>query len=69
MEAYKRETEKVIKRFLNHRLSFAERISALDEVLDDLHPTPTADELDALRSLILANNETVMKEMERRGPP
>jgi hypothetical protein len=70
MEVYKRETQKVIKRFLRHRLSFPGCIAALDAALADFIPRLTGPEqLAPLRAVILANNETVMKEMERRSPP
>jgi hypothetical protein len=69
MEAYKSETRRTIERFLDHRISFPDCIAALDAALADLIPRLTGEELVPLRALILANNETVMKEMERRGPP
>jgi hypothetical protein len=65
MEAYERQTHEVIRRFLGHSLSFADCIAALA----DLIPRLRSDQLGSLRVLMLANNETVMKEMERRGPP
>jgi hypothetical protein len=69
MEAYKRETNELINRFLLRRLSFPECISALDSALAGLIPRLRPEDLPALRELIMANNERVMKEMERRGPP
>ena len=69
MEAYKRETQEAINRFLGNRLSFPECIAALDAALARFIPRMTDEHLDALRALMLANNEIVMKEMERRGPP
>jgi hypothetical protein len=68
MEAYKSETRKVIKRFLAHRLSFPDCIAALDAALASFIPRMHREELPALRAVILANNERVMKEMERRRP-
>lgn len=67
MGRYKRETREVIKRFLGHKLSFPDCIAALDAALARLIPNLTGDEIAPLRALMLANNETVMKEMERRG--
>jgi len=67
MEVYKKETGVVVKRFLRRQLSFANCISALDAALAKLIPRLHAKELDALRTLMLANNEIVMKEMERRS--
>ena len=69
VEVYRRETEKVIKRFLAQTLSFPECISALEAALDDLVPRLRVEQRASLRDLILANNEIVTKEMERRGPP
>ncbi len=69
MEVYKSETERAIKRFLNHKLSFDECIAALDAALADLTSRLTAEQIAPLRALILENNDIVMKEMERRGPP
>ena len=70
MEAYRREAQRVVKSFLRHQLSFPNCISALDAALAALivrlDPARYHDELPTLRALMLANNETVMKEMERR---
>jgi hypothetical protein len=46
-----------------------ECIAALDAALAGLIPRLTGEELLRLRIVILANNEIVMKEMERRGSP
>ena len=71
MEAYKRQTQRLIKRFLNHRLTFSQCVQALDAALSDLITSSEmkAENLLELRAIIMANNETVMKEMEKRGPP
>jgi CRP/FNR family cyclic AMP-dependent transcriptional regulator len=69
MEVYKRKTRKVIKRFLVHRLSFNDCVAALDAALADLTPRLTSEQIAPLRALMLENNDMVMKEMERRGPP
>jgi hypothetical protein len=69
MEVYERETEEVIRRFLARRISFPECIAALDAALAGLIPTLTGEQLPRLRVVMLANNEIVMKEMERRGRP
>ena len=54
MEVYERETH------------FAECIAALDAALAGLIPTLTGEQIARLRTVMLANNEIVMKEMERR---
>jgi len=67
MEAYKRETRRVIYRFIRRQLSFTNCIAALDAALARVIPRLRPDDLDALRAVMLANNEKVMKEMERRA--
>jgi hypothetical protein len=67
MKVYERETEEIIKRFLARVISFPDCIAALDAALAGLIPTLTGDQITRLRIVMLANNEIVMKEMERRG--
>jgi len=69
MEVYKSETRELIKRFLRHRLSFDDCMAALDAALADLTSRVTGEQIASLRPLILENNNIVMKEMEKRGPP
>jgi CRP-like cAMP-binding protein len=69
MEVYKSETHEVIRRFLSHRLSFTECVAALDDALADLTSRLSGEQIAPLRALIVENNQIVMKEMERRGPP
>ena len=69
MEMYERETTKIVNRFLRHRLTFPRCIAALDAALANLIPRLTSGQATRLRIVMLANNEIVMKEMERRGPP
>ena len=52
---------------MHRRLSFPKCIAALDAGLARLLPRLTAEQIASLREITLANNETVMKEMERRG--
>jgi CRP/FNR family transcriptional regulator, cyclic AMP receptor protein len=68
MEVYKSGTREVIKRFLNHRITFPDCIAALDAAFSDLASRLTAEQIAPFRALILENNNIVMKEMERRGP-
>jgi hypothetical protein len=67
MEVYERETNEILKRFLERRLNFAECIAALDAALAGLVPTLTGEQIPRVRAVMLANNEIVMKEMERRS--
>jgi CRP/FNR family transcriptional regulator, cyclic AMP receptor protein len=69
MEVFKSETRAVIRRFLNHRISFHECLAALDSALAKLNARLPGEQIAPLRALILENNDMVMKEMERRGPP
>ncbi len=71
MEVYKRETRKLVQRFLKDQITFTECIHALDASLADLVSSTRfkGEDLPELRLIIMANNETVMKELERRGPP
>ena len=68
MEVFRRETREIIWRFLCHRITFPQCIEMLDSALAAIEPTLTEAEMPALRILVLANNELVMLEMERRGP-
>ena len=69
MEAFKRETQEAIKRFLSNKLSFPNCVAALDAAFADLIPRLTDEQFAPLRVLLLENNNMVMKEMERRGAP
>jgi hypothetical protein len=66
MEVYKRETQEVIRRFLQRQLSFPKCIAALDAALAGLLPRLRSEQLDEVRAVMLANNEKVMAEMARR---
>lgn len=68
MQVYESETNEIVRRFLAHRITFPECIAALDSALAAFIPKLTAVEITRLRIVMLANNEIVMKEMERRGP-
>ena len=69
MKLYKRKTKLAIKRFLRGKEGFAECVADLDALLADFIPRLQSGQIAELRSWMLANNEIVMKEMERRGPP
>src|SRR5579863_4292690 len=69
MEVYRSDSREIIERFLNYKLSFPDCVAALDAAFADLTPRLTNEQFAPLRVLILENNEMVMKEMERRGPP
>lgn len=66
VEVYKGETREVLRRFMLRELSFPECICALDAALAGLVPRMKPDQLDEVRSVMLANNATVMDEMAHR---
>ncbi|MGA7409476.1 MAG: hypothetical protein WBW33_03260 [Bryobacteraceae bacterium] len=71
MEVYKRETKELVKRFMDNRITFPQCMHGLDAALSDLVSSTQlkGEDLPELRAIIMANNETVMKGLERRGPP
>jgi hypothetical protein len=66
MEIYRKQTQKTLKRFLDREITFPECVSGLDHALAKLIQRGRAENLPAIREVMLANNETVMKEMEKR---
>lgn len=66
MQVYVNETREVVRRFLYRQLSFPNCIAALDAALAGLLPRMHPEQLDDVRAVMLSNNETVMREMERR---
>jgi hypothetical protein len=69
MEVFKIEAREIRRRFLGRRLSFPRCIAALDDALADLTSRLMLDQIVPIRLFVLANNEIMMKEMERRGSP
>ena len=69
MEAYRAQTREVIGRFLDGKLSVPDCIAALDAALAALIPRLTPELIVPLCTLMLANHEIVVKEMERRAHP
>lgn len=69
MEVFKRETQRVLKMFLDHEITVTECNSALDQALGALLPTLRVEQRASLRDLILTNEDTVRREMERRVTP
>ena len=66
MNKYQSETQQVVARFIRRQLSFPNCIASLDAALAKLIPSLQPEDLDTLRAVMLANNDRVMKEMERR---
>jgi hypothetical protein len=66
MQVFKNETQAIVEHFLNHRLNFSECIAALDAALVGLIPNLKREQLPELRTLMLANDERVMAEVEKR---
>lgn len=67
MEAYRAETEEILRRLFVREVSFPDCIAALDDALARLIPRLASGQMEPLRAIVLANNETVMEEMARRG--
>ena len=67
MEAYETATTEIVQRFMLHKLEFPDCISVLDAALAGFIPRMGGEEIVRLRIVMLANNDIVMKEMERRG--
>jgi hypothetical protein len=67
VETYETETTEIVERFLRRDLEFPECIEALNAALSSFVPRMTGEQIPRLRIVMLANNEIVMKEMERRG--
>jgi hypothetical protein len=67
VEIYKRETREIIQRFMLHHLSFENCIASLDAALSSLILRLHPGQLDEVRAVMLANNEIVMKEMQKRA--
>ena len=66
MEVYKKQTQKIVKSFLGHQTTFPECIPALDAALVRFIKRRGSGEFLAIQAVLLANNETVMQEMEKR---
>jgi hypothetical protein len=66
MEVYKRESEEIIRRFLERRIGFHECMAALDAALAGLIPKMTPEELESVKVQMAANHAIVKDEMERR---
>ena len=66
MEVYRKETQKIVKSFLGRKIAFPECIGALNHALARFIRRVRVEELPAIRAVMLANNECVMKEMEKR---
>ena len=58
--------QEIVNRFLGHRLTFPACIAALDAALAGLVSKLKPDQLPELRAVMLANNASVMTEMEKR---
>ena len=66
VEVYRRETRKIIDRFLDQRLTFFECRSALDTALVGLALRTPQEQLASLSELISENSKIVSQEMERQ---
>jgi hypothetical protein len=67
MEVYEAEANEIAKSFLQHKIDFPECMEALNAALARFVPRMTGQQIARLRIVMLANNEIVMKEMEKRS--
>ena len=67
MEVYKRETEEILKHFLNQEMGFPECIDALNAEFADVLTRLGGKELDSLRTLLMAYDDILTKEIARRA--
>ena len=67
MEVYRSETKEIVRRFVEREIDFPECIAALDAALSGLLAKPSNEQVQAVREILLANNDAVMEEMGRHG--
>ena len=67
MDAYRRETHAIIRRFVEGRISYDECRSALNAALAECIRLLRNEPVEALMAVIKANTEFVMDEIERRS--
>jgi DNA-binding transcriptional MerR regulator len=69
MDIYEYETREIIKRFREKTITLHECVAALNAALAGAVPQLTCDQLPRLQVLLRENNETVLREMDRRFFP
>jgi hypothetical protein len=80
MEVYKQGTEEILRRFMTNKLSYPDCVAALDAALASLVRVPLSAvemvrrsgslDMSEIRAVILANDDTMRVEMDRRrGAP
>jgi hypothetical protein len=67
MEVYKHETEEIVKRFLERRITFSECKSLLNAAFADVFPRLNGQQLDSLRGLLMAREDRLTKEVSQRA--
>ena len=66
MEIYKAETEEILQRFLDRRLTREKCVGALYTAFLGILPDLKPEDFPAVRTIILANEEVLTKERQRR---
>jgi len=66
VEQYRRKTQKLVSRFLDNEITLEECTAGLDKALADVAPWVRQGFPIAVRILTSVNNETVMREVDRR---
>ncbi len=66
MEMYERETEEIIARLLQDKISLSECTAALNAAFARVFARLDGEQLDSLRLRLMAIGDTLAKELERR---
>ncbi len=67
MEVFKRETEEIVNRFLERRISVSECKSALNAAFADVFPKLNNRQFDSLRVLLMATDDCLTQEISQRA--
>ena len=66
MDTYRRETQDILARFLEAKISFSECETALNDAFGGVFVRLNGEQLDSLRVLLMAIGDNLTREMERR---
>lgn len=69
MELFKLETAGIVDRFMKGHIDFPEYIAATDVSFASAMPRMAGTNIPELRTVMMANHDTVMEEMVRRTTP
>jgi dsDNA-binding SOS-regulon protein len=66
MHRYQRESEEIVRQFLEHKITFAQCVASLDAALANLTPKLRAEQRECLRMLVARNHDAMTREISRR---